>query len=1234
MTTSERTLRARDTEARRLAKTEFERPLVLEAGAGTGKTATLVARIVTWATGPGWERARGVLLEAEREADDDAVSRRVLERVAAITFTEAAAAEMASRVGSALAEIAHGTWPPGLAAEDFPVAGDELAARALALREKLDRLEVRTIHAFCRRLIADAPLEAGVAPEFEIDADGSALERITREVLERELRKAWIEPVEPHLFWLATKGAGPRELEEAVLELIQKRARAEDFDPDPLAPERIAATVESLATRYAELVALDLTPLRKLPKNQRIHDVLEALGASAEELGRTDVRDLDSFEEFVRGLRAIWDGAPREATKRWKKKDITASELKKMGDKAARYEACASSFAVELAGVLELEPKLLDSARRVIARLLGAIEREFHTRGILSFDDLIRGARLLLENNEGIARRVRNGLDQLLVDEFQDTDADQCALLRKLALEGDTRPGLFLVGDPKQSIYAWRNADLAAYQSFVADVLAQGGAERPLAVNFRSVPAVLEEVERVISPRAVMEAVPGLQPAFEALLPAAHKRRDKGFVANGRKPVEHWLSWPHDDQKKRPAAPADRQRMASYEAEARALARDVSELHAAGALAWKDVAVLFRAATGIDTYLSAFREAGVPYEVQGDRHFYRRREIVDAIALVRCVLDPNDHVALVTFLRAPWTGVPDAALAMLWNEKLPRLVSKLREPDDAHLDELAAAIARAAEKIPGDVPGYEAVRDWPTGLNHALRCLARARASFEEDPVDVFVETLRNDFLLEANEAGRYLGAYRLANLQRFFRDLIRNIENQGDTQALLRALRTSVAWAREAEEGRPSDVAEDAVQILTIHGSKGLDFGHVYLPQLHRRQGALSERKTDFERLSVDGSADYRLLGARTPGYDAVRTQRERIEAAERARLLYVAMTRSKERLVLLSGWTLKNNGKAWDAASQFHELLEHRDGAREAVLSVEHAVSRGDLSPWTDPFGTLWRTTSEPPVEASLPFEPPEPDLPAPAELARVADRLDAERERARAHMLRPVLARASDASHAELAELETSDDERERATGTARAAADADALAAGHGGSREAALAAGTAVHFLLEEFDLGHDAQDEHARQAQRLPAVIDDLCHGPAREPALARAREIWERFARSPLFERFTGLGDDLVARELAVLLPPTENTAAPDDPLGFVSGAIDLLYRDPADGALVVADYKTDALEPEDVPARTLAYASQGATYARALAEALGLERPPRVEFWFLDPGIVEVVDESGTRR
>jgi ATP-dependent exoDNAse (exonuclease V) beta subunit len=166
------------------------------------------------------------------------------------------------------------------------------------------------------------------------------------------------------------------------------------------------------------------------------------------------------------------------------------------------------------------------------------------------------------------------------------------------------------------------------------------------------------------------------------------------------------------------------------------------------------------------------------------------------------------------------------------------------------------------------------VSGWPTALLAAIDDLAALRASFRSEPVATFVERLRTTTLIEATEAARVLGSFRIANLDRFFRVLLGALEaSAGDPQAVLRVLRRAIAEGLEAEEGRPRDAIEDAVRVMTIHKAKGLHFDHTYVVQTHRRTRSNVREGLDAAR--SDGGWELRLFGAPTPGWGEVGSER-----------------------------------------------------------------------------------------------------------------------------------------------------------------------------------------------------------------------------------------------------------------------------------------------------------------------------------------------------------------------
>ncbi len=1248
-----------DRAARRLAQTEFHRPLVLEAGAGTGKTTTLVARLLAWTLGPGWERAARRLETraaeaggAKPEIDDERIAAEVLSRVVAITFTEAAAAEMAHRAARDLADVAKGFGrvPGWLEAAALPPEAERVR-RAWALLATLDQLNVSTIHAFCRRLLAEHPLEAGVHPVLTVDADGSLLDEAVQEAVEAAMRSGYGEPGDPDLLTLAARGLGPRELVEALLILAREGLPASALLADPLAGPGAAALARGFLDAMRELA--DLSPGRikgRAPNAEKIVAAVGALRSRFSELEAADLLDLGpACAELLTENLVSHLGT-------WEKGRFNQAEDSHFSGRLDAVAACAGRLRRAARFLSGLDVELLSAARRALAPLLATVQASMRARGAATFQSLLDGAARLLENHPGVRREARARIDQLLVDEFQDTDRRQCALLSALALPDSAtpeapRPGLFLVGDPKQSIYGWRSADLAAYSGFVDRVHAMGGVVRPLVENFRSVPIILSEVEAVVAP--VMHERAGLQPAFQPLLACARMDEEEGFATSGRRPVEHWVLWRREEPEipgfvRTPLAVAT-------ELEAAAVARDIAELHEREGVAWSSFGILLRGFGSVETVLEALRARRIPFAVGRDRQYYRRREIIEASALVRTVLDPGDHLALLTWLRSAAVGVPDAALIPLWARSFPRLASELGSDPVRTAETLAkigALAVEAAAAAPRDVPGLAEIAGWPRSLEAAMAALAAMRQSFATDAADLFVEKLRRLSLLEPTEAARYLGPYRLANLDRFFRRLLDAFEEEGDAGALLRVLRRSITESLDAEEARP-DGEEAAVSVLTIHGAKGLDFEHVYLLQAHRQPPADNEGGTAVGQvggLETESRWEARLFGAATPGFAEVETERAAVEAAERVRTLYVALTRAKVRLVISGLWSERDVSPeagsdpehlADRARSHLH-LLTARPGRPDlAALWEELRTGEAGNSSWIDGDGVLWRfpgLDEAPASSAAIPGGTTDvlPPYGTAGEVAAAARELAERRRRATERQARRISGRASEEAHERLRErlgdlwAERSDLLEESPAGSPALGRSASDEPIAPEGSRDAAMAAGTAVHRAIETWDLAEEVAAERERQIGRLSESLAALGLEPGiREAAVVRARASIEAFAASPLVERLRAIAPRIVARELPVLLPPAADFPDDPGPIGFISGAIDLLYREEGGGRYVVADYKTDEVRDDvELTARAAAYASQGGLYVRAVREALGLSETPRFELWFLAVGKIFEVE------
>jgi ATP-dependent exoDNAse (exonuclease V) beta subunit len=415
----------------------------------------------------------------------------------------------------------------------------------------------------------------------------------------------------------------------------------------------------------------------------------------------------------------------------------------------------------------------------------------------------------------------------------------------------------------------------------------------------------------------------------------------------------------------------------------------------------------------------------------------------------------------------------------------------------------------------------------------------------------------------------------------------------------------------------------------MTIHKAKGLDFEHTYVVQLHKQPGAAGSEPDTVAPEALDGHDEGVLFGAPTLGRHRIRARGERVEAAERVRTLYVAATRAKRRLVLLGCWPETEPDPPPDPehAKSHVDLLASRRGGRPDLEScMREARDEGRLH-HDDPDGVRWVFPGLRAAEAvQAPAGAGEAGAGADAP-SEPDQRLARRRAEAAATMARPYRAAASADGHAGEREAETLRRFGEAGEGGARfgeAAEGAKPFAAA-GVAREAARAAGTAVHRILEDLDLEAGPQAALTEQRGRLPALVAGLADEAAREPAVAQAERILDALAaggEDGLLARLRGLRERVVARELDVLLAPGSGA---EGAVGFVAGAVDLVYRDPADERLVVVDYKTDAVAGEsELDEKVARYRSQGRVYQRALEQALALDYEPRFELWFLAAGRV----------
>lgn len=854
-----------DAEARRRIREDLDATLFVEAAAGTGKTTALVSRIVA-------------LLRTGRAA---------LEGVVAVTFTEKAAGEMKLRLR---AEIERARGDPGLPADE--------RTRLDAALAQLELARIGTIHSFCADLLRERPVEAGVDPLFDVVAEDES-RRLLDAAFDAWFERTLADPPEGVRRVLRRRpgradDAGPRAaLRGAVECLVEHR----DFDaPWRRDPFDRAAAIDRVLARLAEVGALAA----------RAEDAEDWLAKSYAEIARfvAEVR----LQEAVRGrdhdgLEAALRAFARRPHWRWR-----GWARRRFGEGIERPQALERRDAAkaELDDVVaacdaDLAPRLREELRPVVD-LYEALKRR---AGRLDFLDLLIRARDLVRGNAAVRAEFQARFTHFFVDEFQDTDPLQAEILCLLAAEDPeatdwrtatpVRGRLFLVGDPKQSIYRFRRADVALYEEVKRRLVAAGAEVLQLSTSFRGLPSLQRAVNAAFAPymqgsengsqaayvplepfRAEVAERPGL-----VVLPVPRPYGDRGTPVKWRIEASFpdaagafvdWLVRKSGWTVEEPGRPGERV-----------------------AIQPRHVCLLFRRfqSFGEDVtrpYVRALEARRVPHVLVGGRSFHGREEVL-AIRNALCAIEwPDDELRVFATLRGPFFALGDDAL-LAYRHRVGSL-HPLRPP--------------APE--PGETPSAD-----EREVADALAVLRRLHAGRNRRPVAETIHRLLDAVRAHAGIAIWPTGEQALANCLRSV-DLARRFERRGASS--FRAFVEHLEAEAERGESQDAPVVEEGtegVRLMTVHRAKGLEFPVVILadPTANATPAKPSRHIVPERRLWLEP-----LCGSVPPELQEAEAEELRRDADEAVRLAYVAATRARDLLVapgvgdadaedeIVSGW------------------------------------------------------------------------------------------------------------------------------------------------------------------------------------------------------------------------------------------------------------------------------------------------------------------------------------------
>lgn len=1070
-----------------------------------------------------------------------------LRSIVAITFTRKAAREMRSRIRQAVrAYQAHN----GLDADE--------RRRWQEIYLALDSARIDTIHSLCAEILRMHPAEASIDPAFAVLDEGQA-GLFQQQALYAGLGLAASRDDLVNLFTVY----GERNLQQTLSGLLKQRLEAAySFSQE-------SANIEAdWRERIQEHRDIALSRLYILPAWQHAVAILYAEEASdptdrAEMQRRSTVEALAAFDrvkdpDLLQAISTInlsggrvqaWPGGAAQ-------RDEVKAALRSLRDLWKDHEkAILRSFNVLDAALAETRPKLMQVFHASLAHYTMLKERH----NVLDFDDLEITALNLVNTYPMVRERWRREVRALLVDEFQDTNARQRDLLDQL---NGNEQKLFIVGDGKQSIYGFRGADVAVFRDKKAHIQ-QSGQFYALTESYRAHRELIDVLNACLKPVLGEHEVAGA-PWIEPFAPLTHVR-DEPRGCESPYVEFHLTVGSKVDGAMRYAADILASRL-----------RAIVE-NSGGDLTYDDVAVLCRASTSFRDYEDAFDRAGIPYNTVSGRGFYDRPEIRDVLNALKALADPTDDCALAGFLRSPACGLSDMALYKLtscarenaedslWAFMCHTDFSFLANgnlPDDVSRAEKACSLIQSLHQVVGRITVSDLLKQL-LDITDTLAALMRTGSSRSVHNI--------TKLLSDAHDSG-------IVGISEFL-TYVTGLKDSG------------------GREGEASILSEGAVRIMTVHAAKGLEFGIVAIGDAGRgevnRNGLLID-----DIFGVLPFLSNREVGSRdilVPAVYEIAKELDKAKSlAESDRMLYVAATRAKEKL-LLSG-TARINKQGTLSLNGWLERLAGEHGLNLAGAHIVYnaegdAVHDSSLSVSTDageiyPVGCYiyepyYIVPMRKPPSAPVGVQRTKPPYPLLAPLAPESvvvdeDTINVEREPPRS-VWRVVPA-----------------DKSPRVPG----------------------WVVGSLVHNALARWFFPDDAGFYDWTEALARGYGVTDAA---ALRYAVRNATSILHRFQSSNLY-------DQMLSAELRLCEVPYTIM----DGAGHVEvGTIDVLYKLGDQWHLV--EYKTDYVHNGDALRALLLskdYVEQMGTYLDAVERLLGERPQPNLCFLNVDGSIVSITD------
>jgi ATP-dependent helicase/nuclease subunit A len=830
------------------AITTHDRSMVVTAGAGTGKTYVLVQKYIHLL------ETRGVSVP----------------EILALTFTDKAAAEMKERIRKELSQRKGQMWEK--AAEDFMIA------------------PVQTFHSFCAQVLREFPIEAGLEPGFVV-LDERQVSRIHAGAFEGLIHAPQPGPVNEAVVHVLS--ISDQYTLRTMLSVMYGKRLSYDRFFDAL-DENEGQTVSAW---MQEVHAFRDGEIRDLLKDQSFSSVVRTLLDLAARYEGAD----DKAAAFLCEIRPLLEQISSPicsedfcsaasvivkkrvgnigSKKVWDENDLLSFKkaIKNLKEILDRKSALFRMTVVPDDLLIMESLQFLRGLSLVFGRYKELVEKEKATLGGLDFGDLILNARrLFLEQGELVATHFMPRFRYILVDEFQDTDLTQFDII--LSIIGTPTPEtdcLFIVGDPKQSIYLFRDADVTRFKEAQRIILAAcEGRVVNLDTSFRSTREVIG-LTNILFSRLLVSAEKPWEFGYEQILAsdarAGHIGSLELMLAPGGDNTAASKRSEADMVARRIYSLTHERPMEVYEE-----AKDRSYMQRPAR--YGDVAILLEQRTNLSYYLAALGTYGIPFYVHGGTGFYSRQEVYDLYNLLRSLEHRHDDISLAGVLRSPYFGLPDTELFLIAQERGRTLWDKLR------------SYAETSGSI---------------NAVHARELLSEWRSHAGRISLVSLIRQILSDSGVYTVYAALPDGKQILANIEKMV--AMARVREEAGSYALAdftADLRTAMEEDEREGEAPLDALAENAVNIMTVHAAKGLEFPIVFVPDMGMRF------REKYPPIMIGDNP--LLVGikvpnprenyepADTPVLAALREMQRQKERAEKKRLLYVALTRARDHLIM----------------------------------------------------------------------------------------------------------------------------------------------------------------------------------------------------------------------------------------------------------------------------------------------------------------------------------------------